>query len=439
MTCDSINRLGCSVIGPALGGFALRLVGAALGLAFNVVVARKLGAGEYGVFATLTAGVAILGMIASIGLPALATRCISSGLASGDETTAKGTAFLAVLGSMLASGALAIAVFLIGPWLVGQMPLLAGTPAAALAIAIGLVPLQTLALTRAGIVRGMGRPVAADLPDLGIRPLLSLILLGSLLVLNDRFSLNEVLEVQLLAAFVAMVVGAAFVLPLVRAGGGISLPRNWFSPTVSYWLIGVIGLLLAQLPLYLLGMFASPAEAGRFAGANQFAGIVLMAITATEVSVQSRISSSHSLQDRSALQRVVTETARLGFVVSMLAAVSMVLCAPLAAMLLGPSFEGVASPLRILLIGYAVNAFFGPSRVLLSMTGNERVVLNAFLLNMTIMGAFGVLVIPIYGAVGAATVAVMSSCLVNVGLQLICWQRLSVFTSPFARNTSQSI
>jgi O-antigen/teichoic acid export membrane protein len=100
----------------------------------------------------------------------------------------------------------------------------------------------------------------------------------------------------------------------------------------------------------------------------------------------------------------------------------------------GIEFTGATTALRILLIGQLVNLATGPVGYLLAMTGHERPLRNTLLATTALMLALAVMLIPIFGATGAAaTVAVAM-----VSHNLLCshqvFRRLGLpFLLAFAR------
>jgi O-antigen/teichoic acid export membrane protein len=81
----------------------------------------------------------------------------------------------------------------------------------------------------------------------------------------------------------------------------------------------------------------------------------------------------------------------------------------------GTDFIGAYWPLLVLSCNQLLAAALGPSAMLLSMTGHERVVARAFVISVTAAVATGLVLTPLFGAVGAAA-SVLVATIVRAGI-----------------------
>lgn len=82
----------------------------------------------------------------------------------------------------------------------------------------------------------------------------------------------------------------------------------------------------------------------------------------------------------------------------------------------GSGFLAARPVLGLLILGQVVNAFCGPTGVLLSMTGRQRLASRALWLGAIVNVILNVLLIPRYGVTGAALATVISTTTWNAAL-----------------------
>ena len=120
------------------------------------------------------------------------------------------------------------------------------------------------------------------------------------------------------------------------------------------------------------------------------------------------------------------------FVVSFLASTLLPLGSEwLLATLFGHEFGRAYWPLLLLAVGQLVNAWFGPTGMLLNMTGHEREVTRAVTVAAGMNVVLNLLLIPPFGVVGAAIATSASLVFWNIWLWLVARWRLGVICSAF--------
>jgi O-antigen/teichoic acid export membrane protein len=85
-----------------------------------------------------------------------------------------------------------------------------------------------------------------------------------------------------------------------------------------------------------------------------------------------------------------------------------------------------------LLAGQVLNAAFGPVGNLIVLTGQQRKVLAPFAAALVFSLAANLVVIPAFGAVGAAVVRTIGILIWNAWMHLIVWRDLGVASNAFA-------
>lgn len=99
--------------------------------------------------------------------------------------------------------------------------------------------------------------------------------------------------------------------------------------------------------------------------------------------------------------------------------------------LFGPAYREACDILRILTLGYSVHTFFGPNGMTLASYGETRLLFVASFIASVGAVALCIILIPLYGATGAAYGASIAKVLHNIGLSYFLFIRFQIH--PFAQ------
>lgn len=414
----------------AAGGIALRAGAAALGFVANSLIAASLGPASFGAYATVLAVVTILATISTMGWPAYLTREVAQNGEVPDSAQGKDLLLAASVSSTLVAGLMAAGLVLFALYVADKGSSLHSVTGLALVAMAASIPLQTFSQLRAGILRGMHQALRADLPELLIKPLIILIFVlfaafGAMSRTVDAFFL-----IQFLGCLGAAIIGFMLIAKNWREPVRVSWSGRWCAPAASFWLIGPVGMLLSQVPLYLLVGFSTETEAGRFALAMQLASPLTLAIMATEVAIQSRLALAYAHRDYQGMEAIARGVAKASLAISSLAGVVMVFVSFPFLRFLGEGWIDAYPVVGVLIAGNLAYAGMGPCRVVLSMTGGERTVLMGVICGCLISAGVGLVLVFTLGATGAAIGATTATATVNLLFFLTLKRRLGITTSP---------
>ena len=146
------------------------------------------------------------------------------------------------------------------------------------------------------------------------------------------------------------------------------------------------------------------------------------------------VASLHAAQETAGLERVVVNTARTTFLLSLPVALGLIIFGRWYLVLFGPEFTEATVPLTILSIGQLVNVACGPVGMIMIMTGQEgtaaRLITVAAVANVVLCASL----IPLWGMNGAAigsagSLVLLGALLVvevrrKIGIQCTCVGRL---------------
>jgi O-antigen/teichoic acid export membrane protein len=178
--------------------------------------------------------------------------------------------------------------------------------------------------------------------------------------------------------------------PLVRSSGNL-FPASFMDQIVQPWAAVVA-----------LGIWSDAIAIGWFVAANRVAALIGFSILPISGILAPKISALAIDNDYTTIWRLSTNATVL-MIGTSLPAIVVLLGWPHEAMsVFGGDFLGASTLLIVLVLGQIVNSITGPARVMLIMTGNEKLYRHASVLGGTMVLLLCLLFVPAYGAVAAA-------------------------------------
>jgi O-antigen/teichoic acid export membrane protein len=201
--------------------------------------------------------------------------------------------------------------------------------------------------------------------------------------------------------------------------------QAFFVTTLAGFMQSVLGVMIA-------GWLLSSAELGLFKSSQQTATLIGFILIVINAIFPPRFASLYHDRKIEALGRLARQGALLGVTV---AAPLLLPCLVFPAWVLswfGEGFRDGAPLLRIIALAQLVNVSTGSVGFLLNMTGHERLMRNiALICNAIGLLAFFIL-IPLFGALGAALALAFVLVVQNLVALLFVWRRLGIWTLPGA-------
>jgi O-antigen/teichoic acid export membrane protein len=411
----------------------LQAGGIALAYLLQVLLARWMGAAEYGTYSYVFAWASTIALVSGLGLPAAALRFIPAYEAEKRPSLLRGllrrstqlTLSLSVAFSMASTVVVSVlhelgvvnqlALLLLGSW---SVPVLA------------LLKLQT------EFLRARRRLALAYAPILLIRPFL--IAGGALVVVLLTDDLTSTHVMGLVLAALTLVIAARSV--GVRRAYGDELwgtrpeyrTRYWLRTSLPLFMIASFVFILGQADLLMVGMFLDSTSVGLYRVAARTAAFVTLALIAVNTVTAPLISSVHARKGTRGLQDLVGISVHLIFWPSLgLTVLLLVFGEPVLAFF-GPDFTVARPSLQILALGHLVAAATGPVGYLLNLTGfqdSSARILGSSAVSNIILNA---LLIPTFGMEGAAFATAVTVTGSNIALYILAVKKLGVHASILA-------
>lgn len=398
-------------LGPYLG-IGVHAAGLALGFASNFLLARLLGPEGYGIYGFAYSLVVFLGIPLHAGLATLLIKDVTRYRVAGDPARLRGILRAAIAITVALSFLSALLLFVFS---YGQREKNFSEFSPVIAVAALLLPLMAIAAIRGGILRGLGRPLAGLLPDAIVRPgLLAVIMALAFVLPGLSISSTSAMLWHAAAAFVAMVVGILMVRHYLPADVAASKPvyewRSWISALIPLSLLGGLQALSSVVAMTALGNFHPAQELGFYRIAELGGSLVSMPLSAVAAYSAGKVAQLLASNSHVQLQHEVTSMGRIALTGAI--PIGLLLIAGggwLIEVGLGASFGPSALPMAILCAGQLMNAMSGIGGVLATMSGHYREANKAFGLALLVQVVGALLLVPEYGAVGAAIASAMST------------------------------
>jgi O-antigen/teichoic acid export membrane protein len=418
------SRLGMSpqIAWEGSWSFALKTVYTGLTFITTMLLARLMGAAEYGVYAYAYALMMLVTLPTQAGLPNLIVRETARGMVQNRPDLVQGVwrwsgrvvGVISLALVMLTSLALLL-------WRDG----LSSAQGLTFAWALALVPVIALGNLRGAALRGLKKIVAGQLPEFVIRPaLFGLLLMWGGLLADWGLSAPVAMALHVSAALIALLAGAWMLLYNTPVSVHQAVPaiegRVWLTSCMLFALIVGFQVINKELSTVVLGFFEPSEQVGIYRVAVQVSTLASFGLQAVNLVVAPRFVDLYTQGKISRLQQLVTGSARvvLGFNL-IITALFVLVGKPFFGLLFGPDFAASYCPMLILLVGQMVNSAAGSVGFLLNMTGHERDTAQGMASAAIINIALNLMLIPLWGIIGAAVATAISTTVWNV---LLCWK-----------------
>ena len=390
------------IVSAAKAVLGIRVGASALNYIVIVVLARMLGSDAYGVYTYVFAWLAILSLVARVGLPAAAVHYLPNYVATAQWHLVAGflrTALRSIVGVAMAIGILAALV------VVGlrddiddemYVPLLCGLLA---------LPIPAVAVHYSQVGRAFGWVKWAYGPPQFLHPVL--VLAGATgLWLGNAHSATTIVLAALgaslaLAALQAWVYRQRLRPQLTNVQAAARDPR-WLRAGLTLLVVDGLWFALSQIDVLLLGGYVPASEIGHYGAAVRVSMLVHFFMQAMVSLAEPRMAalwSDHKLEQMRAVWR---DTLRFAILPTIAVTVVIVALGRDLLGLFGAEFESAYSALTVLALGNLCSVAVGPSLPALKAAGRRRPAAIVFACACVVAVALDVILIPLYGTTGAA-------------------------------------
>lgn len=399
-----------------MGVGGLNVASLVLSLAASVLLARGLGPEGFGKYAFILSVVTVLSLPLDQGMRQLITREVSRYRQGEDWARFRGLMRWAhqwvLLGAFLIVAVLGSLALYHAAWNVNDRWTL-------VLVGLVLVPCLGLNALRGANLRGLGHVVFAQLPELLVRPGFHLAVAACLLILGLLNPATALLS-QVAAAACAFLLGAYLLHyrrpPQLAAAAAAYEGTAWTRAWLPFTLLMGVSLLNGQLGILLLGWLDTDEQVAAFRVADSGARLVAMSLVVVNAVIAPHITRLYQERNWPGLQQLSRRSARAALAVALpIGFLLIFLGTPIVAFVFGRDYVDLAvTPLAILAMGQLFNVAFGSVGMLLNMSGFERYSLYGLVVALSMNAVAAVVLVPVFGAVGAACAAAIGVMTANV-------------------------
>ncbi len=418
----------------AISAFVVNLTGVALAFGVAVLLARILGAEQYGYYVYALTWVILLALPSLLGMDSAAVRYVAAYRARGEDSLAAGFFVYSRRFTLYVSIFLALALAGVVWWLGDTLAL---SLRITFWVACLLLPVIVRLHLYAALLRGLKQPVAALVPEVLLRPLLliaALIIWMALMGKDPQAAIA--LGANLFSAVLLVIFLSRYVRRMFRSFGESTIPRSakveWRRTALPLMLMTSGQVLISQTDIVMLGLLRGTLDAGIYSAAARIGGLVAFGLVAVNIIAAPMISDLHALIRKRELQRLVTLSVMAALSVAVPVSLVLFIGGEWVLGLYGTAFTAGYSALLILTVGQFVNALCGSAGFLMTMTGHQREAARilgfAVVINLILNG----LLIPEFGMPGAAIATASALVFWNVRMLFYVRRQMNIDPSIFS-------
>lgn len=393
----------------ALQAFAIRVISAAIAFLSQVLLARWIGAHEYGVFTYVWVWINIAGTLCAAGFATSVVRFLPEYQENGNHDHVRGfvrtgRAFSSGMALLTSLAGLFVLYFFKG--IVDDYYLV---PAS-----IVLIALPAFALTdfQDGLGRSQGWIDLALVPPYIFRPFLLFTFIGA--AVGVGWSKNA--ETAAYAAVAATWLTAVLQYLLQKKRMRKAVPAGPRAYKLGFWLkvslpviaIESFALMMTNMDILLLDLFVTPDQiAIYFAAARTIALIAFVHFSVT-AAVTPKFATLYARGEIASIDSFLRETRKWTFYPSLAGGIGLLFLGKPILWLFGAEFMSGYPAMFALVVGLLARSLAGPLQGLMIATGQQNTAALAMGAAVALNVAFNLLLIPKFGLLGAAIATAIS-------------------------------
>jgi O-antigen/teichoic acid export membrane protein len=427
------------VIRAAGGLISLRMAFSGLSFLTALLLARLLGATDFGAYSYSFAWIVFLGIPAILGMDQLMIREVAASLERSEWGQIRGLLRHANLIVFLASASLAVAAGAIA-W--HQRQLANASTISTFLVALPFLPLITLTRVRQGTMQGLHRVELGTLPEQLIQPALFLLVLVFAWQVHATLTPAAAMAANVAAAAVAFAVGSwllyRYIPVAARKAAPIYRDSDWARSALPLMFVAGVTVLFGQADTLILGAIRGTTDVGIYTIAHKSADFLTIILTVQGSAFASTAAGLYRSGELQRLQALVTRLARWTLLASLPIAIGLIFFGHWFLRLYGTRFVEAQMVLAIMAFGQLGNVSMGCVGTLLVMTGHERRLAKAIGIGALSNVILSLLLAQHWGAQGVAVAYAISMLLWNVFAAVALYQTTGLSSTALGFPTRHS-
>ncbi len=400
-----------------VSAFATRLIGMVLNWVFAVMLSRSTGAAGTGVYNLCQSLLNFSNSISKLGSDTLMTRFGAQYYVKRQMGLIKDLYNKSLLVSIPLSLFVSAIIYVFSKEIAGEIFKKPNLTPYFQITSLALLPLTVFQISTGGI-RGLKKIKEYAFLHNVSNFLFGILILGGILLFTSRRDLY--VPVVTYTAFITLtsLLSVYWWLKYSRylstqVEQGINFNEKFWIG-ISLFVAAFASLIRGYADTFILGRYASIEDVGVYRNAFKVATVTRIALVALLIPVAPKFAELFSQGKMDELRKSAQFVTKIIFWCSAPILAVVIIAAPFIMGIFGDEFVKGSMPLIILAIGQFINAATGPVNNILIMTGKQKLNRNLMVLATIVAVILDLLLIPVYGVVGAACVNTFGVLLMNM-------------------------
>ena len=429
-TEKSSNHSLSNLLGASSFIFACRISGAGLAFLTQLLLARWMGAYQLGIFFYAFSWMIILSTIIGIGYESASFRVIGRALSEQRYDLIRG---FIIRGRQILLSSGFITILLLGGILLSFDGIVNPDSQKTLLIALIIVPVYLIAVFHEAVSHAFSWFAMMALPNIVIRPLLTLILVAITWYSTGTLDAETVMSYQFIAMLTVVLIH--YLLFRTKLTKEIGKPQPSFM-TRSWVRIGIPQLVpvlfigfLAEINVVMVGFFLPPDQVAIFSIAFRVAMLISFMIFAVDSMFRPKAALFYADQDMPALQKLTSQSTQLMFWPGLFCVILFIVFGKFILGIFGEEFVAGYEIFALLASSQLIIISIGPVASLLNVTGHQDYSMMVFGVALIILLILDAILIPIFGMNGAAIAVVLVTAFWNIWMLILVKRVLKIHPS----------
>jgi O-antigen/teichoic acid export membrane protein len=414
---------------------AIGFANVALGLLVTLILARLLVPAEFGAYALALNLAQLLTLPVEFGVLTLTVREVARARARADDDAMAGMVLFAAV--LLMSGCtimfIAVAAARAFGWTIAELPWLLQ-----LWMFAAVVPLAMMNWAR-GVLLGFERAIDSALSENILRPILQIVLVLAFALAGPLDAVDAMIALcaALLLCFLwsvgrlrSSIAGRIRPARLRRAHFPL---RAWFGALLPLALTNGARMINRRIDVVMVGFLASTLAVAGYSIAMQLTSVILVAQTVLNGLISPKVAYAFEAGQTARLRRTLGQATLISCAFAIVAALAiLVVGRPVIVAMFGAGYAHAWEISLVLAIGQLFSGLMGPTALVLNMTRAEKKTLATGLAAAVLNIALNLLLVPRYGATGAAVASSATLVAIQTQRWAMAWRHTGVRTDIIA-------
>ena len=189
------------------------------------------------------------------------------------------------------------------------------------------------------------------------------------------------------------------------------------------------------LPIYLMGVFLPSKDIGIFHICGKVAALISISLISLDTIFGPTLSGLFAKNERKILEKLLKTTTKWIFTVSLGIFFFLIIYSEQVLGIFGTEYSKGKSILLVLIIGQLVSVSIGSNSQIIIMSGRSKITLINSVIMFILMGIISVILIPKYGALGAAIAITITTIIISMVIffQVLIFEKIHPYKLSFIK------